>query len=229
MNLVGISYNFNFFTKNNSIKADSESIYKLMPFINDGFMPTTGDELSEEGDRYKVIRVQKETEEINTSITFAKKAVLLQVTSDKEVDSHALMAVVNSILTKLKDVLGDIKGERAACIANLIIENDQKTEEIIYKKFFTDNPEYFEWSVRKAKKFVIDGENANSVLAVNKGMGTKQNNGTGSISQIEVIVISCDNNTIAENETPRFEIDNSSIFNELLKKTKSDVDKVIGG
>ncbi len=36
MNLVGISYNFNFFTKNNSIKADSESIYKLMPFINDG-------------------------------------------------------------------------------------------------------------------------------------------------------------------------------------------------
>ncbi|MCV5713479.1 hypothetical protein OFN39_30015, partial [Escherichia coli] len=85
MNLVGISYNFNFFTKNNSIKADSESIYKLMPFINDGFMPTTGDEISEEGDRYKVIRVQKENKDLNISITFSKRAILVQITKDKEI------------------------------------------------------------------------------------------------------------------------------------------------
>ncbi len=85
MNLVGISYNFNFFTKNNFIKADSDSIYKLMPFITDGFMPTTGDEIGEEGERYKVIRVQKENDDINISITFAKKAILVQITKDKEI------------------------------------------------------------------------------------------------------------------------------------------------
>lgn len=229
MNLVGISYNFNFFTKNNSIKADSESIYKLMPFINDGFMPTTGDEISEEGDRYKVIRVQKENEDLNISVTFSKKAILVQITNDKEIDNVNLMDLVNSTFAKLRETLGEIKGDRAACIANTIIENDQETEERIYKKFFSDEPNYFEWAVRKASRFIIEGEESNSVLAVNKGLGTKQNNGTGNITQIEVIVVSCDNNTIAENNTPRFELNNISIFNELLKKTKMDLDKVIGG
>ena len=228
MNLVGISYNFNFFTKNNSIKADSESIYKLMPFINDGFMPTTADEISEEGDRYKVIRVQKENADVNISITFAKKAILVQITKDKEIEAVNLMGLVSSTFAKLRETLGEIKGERAACIANAIIENDQETEERIYKKFFTDEPSYFEWSVRRANKFVIEGEESNCVLAVNKGLGTKQYNGTGSISQIEVIVVSCDNNTIAENNTPRFEVNNTTIFNELLNKTKQDLDKIIG-
>ncbi|EDB1945071.1 hypothetical protein F9P46_23695 [Salmonella enterica subsp. enterica] len=228
MNLVGISYNFNFFTKNNSIKADSESIYKLMPFINDGFMPTTADEISEEGDRYKVIRVQKENADVNISITFAKKAILVQITKEKEIEAVNLMGLVSSTFAKLRETLGEIKGERAACIANAIIENDQETEERIYKKFFTDEPSYFEWSVRRANKFVIEGEESNCVLAVNKGLGTKQYNGTGSISQIEVIVVSCDNNTIAENNTPRFEVNNTTIFNELLNKTKQDLDKIIG-
>ena len=40
--------------------------------------------------------------------------------------------------------------------------------------------------------------------------------------------MSCDNNTIAENNTPRFEVNNISIFNELLKKTKAELDKIIG-
>ena len=39
--------------------------------------------------------------------------------------------------------------------------------------------------------------------------------------------MSCDNNTIAENNTPRFEVNNISIFNELLKKTKAELDKII--
>ncbi|MDZ7500829.1 hypothetical protein U5E82_29425 [Klebsiella oxytoca] len=229
MNLVGISYNFNFFTKNNSIKADSESIYKLMPFINDGFMPTTGDEISEDGDRYKVIRVQKENKDLNISITFSKRAILVQITKDKEIDNLDLMSLVNSTFSKLRETLGDIKGDRIACIANAIVENDQETEEKIYKKFFSDEPSYFEWAVRKASRFIVEGEESNSVLAVNKGLGTKQNNGTGNVTQIEVIVVSCDNNTIAENNTPRFELNNISIFNELLKKTKIDLDKVIGG
>ncbi|WP_438335833.1 hypothetical protein ACSYAE_16980 (plasmid) [Edwardsiella tarda] len=228
MNLVGISYNFNFFTKNNFIKADSDSIYKLMPFITDGFMPTTGDEIGEEGERYKVIRVQKENDDINISITFAKKAILVQITKDKEIDNVSLIGLVSSTFLKLRETLGDIKGDRAACIANVIIENDQETEEKIYRKFFSDEPSYFEWAVRKASKFVIDGEQSNCVLAVNKGIGTKQNNGTGNISQIEVIVVSCDNNTIHENNTPRFDVDNISIFNELLKKTKAELDKIIG-
>lgn len=228
MNLVGISYNFNFFTKNNSIKADSESIYKLMPFINDGFMPTTGDEISEEGDRYKVIRVQKENKDLNISITFSKRAILVQITKDKEIDNVNLMDIVSSTFSKLRETLGDIKGDRTACIANAILENDKETEEKIYKKFFSDEPYYFEWALRKASRFIVEGEESNSVLAVNKGLGTKQNNGTGNITQIEVIVVSCDNNTIAENNTPRFELNNISIFNELLKKTKMDLDKVIG-
>ncbi|MCH4698611.1 hypothetical protein MKW30_10005 [Streptococcus suis] len=229
MNLVGISYNFNFFTKSNSIKADSESIYKLMPFINDGFMPTTGDEINEEGDRYKVIRLQKENDDINISITFSKKAILIQITKDKEIDNTNLMSLVSPVFAKLREILGDIKGERVACLSNAIIENDQNTERKIYEKFFSDEPNYFEWSVRKASRFIIEGEESNCVLAVNKGVGTKQNNGTGNISQIEVIVISCDNNTIAENDSPRFEVNNISIFNELLKKTKADLDKIIGG
>lgn len=228
MNLVGISYNFNFFTKNNSIKADSESIYKLMPFINDGFMPTTGDEISEEGDRYKVIRVQKENKDLNISITFSKRAILVQITKDKEIDNVNLMDIVSSTFSKLRETLGDIKGDRTACIANAILENDKETEEKIYKKFFSDEPSYFEWALRKASRFIVEGEESNSVLAVNKGLGTKQNNGTGNITQIEVIVVSCDNNTIAENNTSRFELNNISIFNELLKKTKMDLDKVIG-
>ncbi|MCV5289463.1 hypothetical protein OFB97_29425, partial [Escherichia coli] len=94
--------------------------------------------------------------------------------------------------------------DRTACIANAILENDKETEEKIYKKFFSDEPSYFEWALRKASRFIVEGEESNSVLAVNKGLGTKQNNGTGNITQIEVIVVSCDNNTIAENNTPRF-------------------------
>lgn len=229
MNFVGISYNFNFFIKNHHIKADSDSIYKLMPFITDGFMPTTGDEISAEGEKNKVIRVQKENDDINTSITFSKKAILIQITRDKEIDNNELMGMVEPILKRLKETLGDIKGERAACIANVIIENDKETEENLYKKFFKDEPNYFEWAVRKASKYKIDNEETNCILAVNKGTGTKQNNGTGSIVQIQVIIVSCDNNTIEENDSPRFELENTHIFNELLKKTKADLDKVIGG
>lgn len=229
MDLVGFSYNFNLFIKNNTIKADSESIYKLMPFITDGFMPTTGDEITEDGEKYKVLRVQKENEDISTSITFSRKAILIQITRDQEINKDELMKSVDFIFGKLKEVLGDMKGERAACIANVIIENDDTTEIKLYKKFFIDEPEYFEWAVRKAKNFTIDNEKSNSVLSINKGMGTKQSHGTGSISQIEVIIVSCDNNTIIENNTPRFDLGNTSIFNELLTKTKSDLDKVIGG
>ena len=39
------------------------------------------------------------------------------------------MGLVSSIFLKLSETLGDIKGDRAACIANVIIENDQETEE----------------------------------------------------------------------------------------------------
>ena len=49
MNIIGYAYNFNLFAKNNVIKPDSESIFKLMPFIQDGFMPTTGEEINEDG------------------------------------------------------------------------------------------------------------------------------------------------------------------------------------
>ena len=104
MNIIGYAYNFNLFAKNNVIKPDSESIFKLMPFIQDGFMPTTGEEINEDGTKGKVIRVEKETGKRNISVTFSSKFISTQITADEVISKEEASSILNSVFDRLSSL-----------------------------------------------------------------------------------------------------------------------------
>lgn len=224
MEIIGHSYNFNLFAKNN-IKPDSESFFKLMPLIQDGFMPTTGEEVNEDGTKNKILRIEKDDDRKNISVTFSNKFISTQITSDTIIDGERAFVILSTVTEKLSAIFSEINGNRVSCIANVIIDNDRDTEEAIYNKYFSDNNEYFEWNIRRAKKSEIHNEQTFNVITINKGKATKIN--AGSLSQIDAIIISADNNTTPENTEFRFNIRNVNIFKELMSACDRDITSIM--
>lgn len=225
MNIIGHSYNFNLFAKNNVIKPDSESIYKLMPFIQDGFMPTTAEEINDDGAKLKIIRVEKTIENKNIGIIFSSKFIGVQINSEYKMSKSNILSILTPIFDKLLSLFKGSIGSRVSCVANVIIENDKATDQGIYKKYFNDENVFFEWNLRRAKKTSIHEEKAFNILTINKGKAAKLN--SGNLSQIDAIIITSDNNTSPENENIRFGFENTTIFNELLNECLMDTESAM--
>lgn len=225
MNIIGYAYNFNLFAKNNVIKPDSESIFKLMPFIQDGFMPTTGEEINEDGTKGKIIRVEKETGKRNISVTFSSKFISTQITADEVISKEEASSILNSVFDRLSSLFKENIGNRVSCIMNVIIDNDKETEQAIYSKYFNDDNVFFEWNLRRAKNSSIRDEKTFNILTINKGKAAKFN--AGNFVQIDAIIITSDNNTSPENESIRFSFENPSIFIDLLEECLRDTESAM--
>jgi len=229
MDIVGISYIVNFFINNEVIGSDSEALMKLMPIIQKGFMPSIGDAINNEGEREKAIQLKKEDDDISSTVTFARKAILIQITSEKLINNNLLIEKIKEILTAINENISFGKANRISSIINTIVNYNTEVENKLYTRYFNGDADCFEWSLRKAKRINIKGEEVNSITSIERGKAKKSNHLSGKTSDIDVFLITCDSNTIIENNNERFSIDDNSIISDLVKETEIRTKAIING
>lgn len=222
MELVGSTTQFNFFVSSSVMPAEPEAIVKLMPFISSGYVPSFGEEVNENGLRHKILRLEKEINSINYSVTFTQKAISIQIDSARFEASIEIFENVVVILSLLNDVLKVNKpiSYRLSVVCNQGYIYEKTIEERVYNKIFAGGAIPFEWSFRHAHKDMLGEESIYHVVAATRGVALVTIK--GSVSQHDTIMFSIDNNTSDKNLDFRFSINDHSFLKSLFDKTLSD-------
>ncbi|AXS17564.1 TPA: hypothetical protein MB812_003235 [Klebsiella pneumoniae] len=99
MELLYSNTSINYFLPYQLLSADSKSIIKLMPFIEDGFFPGYAEVASNDSNnKVRTVRVDKSFGDYHVGVTFAPWAVSITFESQKSVGYHTLVTLLDHVL-----------------------------------------------------------------------------------------------------------------------------------
>lgn len=228
MELIGSSAQVNFFTTGALLVADSSSIIKLMPLIQENYMPSYGEEVSDDGSKNKVFRLQKEIGTRVFSITFALKGLIIQIDSGKEVISANCFDEINKIYSLIVNIFDGVvpKANRLSVVINNGYKYHAESEQRLLDRFFKIEKKTFEWNFRQAFREVYSGEDINYLIGVNRGMALS--NIHGNVTKADTILFTIDNNTTPDNIDFRFNLDDLTLLKSLFVKSIGDIEELMG-
>lgn len=224
MELIGSSAQINFFVTNSLLATDSSSIIKLMPLIQEDYMPSYGEEINDDGSKSKVVRLEKQIDSRVFSITFASKSLIVQIDSAKQAISKECFNEIEKIYFILLKVFSGIspKANRLSVVINDGYKYQPEVESKLLSSYFSTKEKPFEWNLKQAFKSEFLGESIFHIVALNRGVALA--NIHGNVTRADTILFTIDNNTNPENSDFRYTLDNTEFLKALFMKSLSDID-----
>lgn len=228
MQMIGSSTQVNFFINKTLLKADNKAILKLVPFIEDGFVPSFGEEVNGNGVKNKILRIEKESEGLICTITFGIQAISFQFDSSVTEVKAELFEKVQILVKKLVLLFDSELSEvnRISVVINQGYEYNADFEARIHNKFFKSEIIPYEWNFRRACETEFENVPIYHILAVTKG--TAIININGAISERNTVLLSVDNNVNVDIASQKFRLDDLSFAGSLFSKSVTDYYNLFG-
>lgn len=226
--LLASTIQINMFLSSDTLLADSSSIVKLMPFIEQGYFPNFIEVNSENGIKSKALRVEKEVGSSTLSVSFGPKILNINFDSLHEPSIDEVINSLKDILNLLKKTLSDyvIRSNRVAVVFNQGFKYSDELHNKIFHTYMKGDEIPLEWSFRHAILDRVEDEQIFHVVSSQRGVAVI--NVKGTVSQGDSILLSVDNNTIHDNIDFRFNLDSEPFLFELIKKTFHDIIAIKG-
>lgn len=229
MKMIGSSTQVNFFINTTLLQADSKAILKLVPFIEDGFVPSFGEELSGNGVKNKIFRIEKEVDDFNYVITFGTQVVSFQF--DTPVN-QASVELFNIVKIQVEKLIATFNGElppinRVSVVINQGYEFNSELEFKLHNDFFKVQEIPYEWNFRRAMTAEFESTPIYEIVSVTKGSAII--NIRGNTSEKETILLTIDNNINIDRTTKTFRFDDLSFVESLFTKSISDFYRLLEG
>ncbi|WP_142380526.1 hypothetical protein [Klebsiella pneumoniae] len=229
MDSILSTVNINLFLPHSILPAESKSIIKLMPFIQEGFFPGHGEASNTDtGAKSKVIRVDKVAGNVNLFSIFSPWGLHLGIESREVLSVDVLEKEITGLFSLLDATFSSevIKIFRVATVITTGFKYESELECGIYKRVFKSEDISLEWSFRQVRLSEVEGERIFNNISVNKSHASV--GFRGDVYNGDAIVISVDNNTHTSDSSLRFSIDSLGFVKKLLAKTIGDVNKLVG-
>ncbi|MBC3631656.1 hypothetical protein [Klebsiella michiganensis] len=224
MNLVHFTTNINLFLPHPLLAPESKSIIKLMPFIEDGFLPSHGEAInSDTGMTSKIIRVDKDINDAHITLAFTPWAINIRFESRNSLDSEFLKFLLTYVYELLEKTFSfdEVRFHRVATIITNAFEYESNLESSIYNKFFKGENIPFEWSLKQARESIEGDHKIFNVININKGYAVVSFK--VQVYEGDAIVISIDNNSRGFDDNFRFTLNDKDVVSRLLTQTLEDI------
>ncbi|MEO3988178.1 hypothetical protein [Plesiomonas shigelloides] len=218
-----IEYQFNYFIKQAIVGSDPSSILPLIESFNNKFLPSFVDHATPVGTK-KVVRMVGFDEFDGASVLFAPDAVFINIlyreTNINETDELDKLSFINKAIEKINS---SVKAWRVSSVITSIERATNDLSKKMYAKHFSGDEfnDFFEWSVRRAKRIDIKNESFNLITTQNRNVVMNAFNPSESF---DAVVTQIDINTSQDKSAERFSFDNqnfidiSALIKEILQK-----------
>lgn len=229
MEMIGSSTQINFFINNTLLQADSKAILKLVPFIEDGFVPSFGEEVTENNVKNKIFRIEKEFDGFNYIITFGTQVVSFQFDTPSIPVQDDLFDNFRQLLDKLINVFHNELPlvNRVSVVINQGYHYHSDLDVRLHGKFFKPQVIPSEWNFRRAIATEFENIPIYHVIAITKGHAII--NIRGEVSEKETILLTVDNNVDIGRVSKKFKFDDLSFISPLFLKSVSDFYSTLEG
>ncbi|MDY7622547.1 hypothetical protein ABUK00_07750 [Raoultella planticola] len=227
MELLYSNTSINYFLPYQLLSADSKSIIKLMPFIEDGFFPGYAEVASNDSNnKVRTVRIDKSFGDYHVGVTFAPWAVSITFESQKSVGYHTLVTLLDHVLKLFNATFEqeNIKGGRVSVVINDACKSSPENEGRLYSKFFKLDSKPVEWMFRNVLVEQFKDEKIFNILSITKAPAVI--NVKGNIFEGDSILINVDNNTHPDNSDLRFSMRDSGFIKDLLNEALENIKDV---
>ncbi|HHS9592733.1 hypothetical protein [Raoultella planticola] len=229
MELLYSNVSINYFLPYQLLSADSKSIIKLMPFIEDGFFPGYAEVANKDSNnKVRTVRIDKGFGDYHVGVTFSPWAVSITIEAQKNMGYQTLTTLLDHVLNLFNATFEQdvIKAGRVSIVINDACKSTPESDGALYSKFFKGDSTPLEWMLRHVIIEQFKDERVFNVLSINKGPAVI--NVKGNVFEGDSILINVDKNTHPENSELRFSMRDSSFIKDLLNDTLENIKGVKG-
>lgn len=214
MTEIKLKYMLSIFADTNDIVPNAATFSKLQSALGDDYIPMTIQEMGVDGIKN---RISMDKQDLGIKILFLNNMIIIEKYPKNILDASIGTfedfcdfgsEIINSLLNEFKK-----KANRLTFVSKYLLKKSSGDDlNTITSKLFNYPPSYeesnaFEWNWRMVsrvnKEFNGSNEDMNYVTAINRIKGNMFNNGFS--EEFEGLDVEFDINTLAENDTLRFD------------------------